>query len=57
MTERIESEARQAGATVAGRVGYDRAVTDAQIQGKAVVELRSTLAGDGIRAVWEQICV
>ena len=55
MTERIESDARQAGATIAGRVRYDRAVTDAQIQGKAVVELHDTPAGEDIRAVWEKI--
>ena len=57
MAERIESDARQAGATIAGRVRYDRAVTEAQIRGQAVVELQGTLAGDDIRAVWEQICV
>ncbi len=53
LTERIESDARQAGASIAGRIRYDRAVTAAQIQGKAVVELSDTLAGDDIRAVWE----
>jgi len=57
MTERIEVEARQAGAAVAGRVRYDRAVTAAQIQGKAVVELPDSVAGKDIRAVWEQLCV
>ncbi len=55
MTERIESEARRVGATIAGRVRYDSSVTEAQIQGKAVVELRGTLAGEDIRAVWERI--
>jgi MinD superfamily P-loop ATPase len=55
MAERIESDARQAGATIAGRVRYDRAVTEAQIQGKAVVELHDTPAGDDVRAVWEKI--
>jgi MinD superfamily P-loop ATPase len=55
MTEQIEADARLAGATIAGRVRYDRAVTEAQIQGKAVVELRGTLAGEDIRAVWERI--
>jgi MinD superfamily P-loop ATPase len=56
MAERIESEACKVGATIAGRVRYDRAVTDAQIQGKAVVELHNTPAGEDIRAVWENIC-
>lgn len=55
MATRIESEARQAGATIAGRVRYDRTVTDAQIQGKAVVELPGAPAGADMRAVWETI--
>lgn len=56
MAERIESDARQAGATIAGCVRYDRAVTEAQMRGQAVVELQGTLACGDIRAVWEQIC-
>ena len=55
MAERIESDARQAGATIAGRVRYDRAVTEAQIRGQAVVEMQSTGAGADIRAVWESL--
>ena len=56
MTERIESDARKAGATIAGRVRYDRAMTEAQIQGKAAVELRGVPVDHDIRAVWEKIC-
>ena len=56
MTERIETEARGKGARLAGRVRYDRAVTDAQIQGKAVVEIPGAQAGTDIRAVWEMLC-
>lgn len=55
ITERVEAEARRAGAAIAGRVRYDRSVTDAQLQGKAVVELRGTPAGDDIRAVWRMV--
>jgi MinD superfamily P-loop ATPase len=55
MTERIETEARQAGATVAGRVRYDKNVTAAQIQGLAVVELEDSPLASDIRAVWEQL--
>ena len=55
MTERIESEAGRAGAAVAGRVPYDRAVTDAQIRGRAVVEMPACPAGNDIRTVWETI--
>jgi len=55
MATRIEDDARQAGATIAGRVRYDRAVTKAQLQGLAVVETDAgPLAGD-IRAIWENL--
>jgi len=55
LTERIEVQARKAGATLAGRVRYDQAVTQAQIQDRAVVELRGAEAGDDIRKVWEAV--
>ena len=55
MATRIESAARLAGAALAGRIRYDRSVTSAQIQGKAVVELDATPAGEDIRAVWKSV--
>jgi len=54
MTERIEKKATEAGARVAGRIRYDRAVTAAQIQAKAVVEIDAPSAAD-IRSVWENL--
>lgn len=54
MTERIEALAVRLGARIAGRVRYDRAVTLAQIQEKAVVEIDAPSAGD-IRRVWESL--
>ena len=53
-TERIEAAARSAGAEVLGRIRYDRSVTQAQLQQKAVVEL-DTAAGDDIRVLWKQV--
>ena len=55
MTEQIESEARRAGATVAGRVRYDRAVTVAQLQGRTVVETDAGPVAEDIQAVWENL--
>ncbi len=55
MTERIESEARRAGAAIAGRVRYDKGVTRAQLQGLAVVEIDAGPLGEDIRAVWENL--
>jgi len=55
MTERIEAEARRAGAALAGRVRYDRGVTAAQLQGRAVVEVDTGPLAADIRAVWNTI--
>ncbi len=55
MTERIESEARRAGASIAGRVRYDKGVTRAQLQGLSVVETDAGALGADIRAVWEKL--
>jgi MinD superfamily P-loop ATPase len=54
MTERIEAEAREAGARVAGRIRYDRSVTLAQMQEKAVAESKTPAAAD-LRRVWESL--
>ena len=51
MTQEIEAAALAAGVSLAGRIGYDRAVTDAQIRGLTVVEHGGRAAED-IRAVW-----
>jgi len=55
MTERIERKADASGARVVGRIRYDRMVTAAQIQAKAVVETDAPSAED-IRHVWEKVC-
>jgi MinD superfamily P-loop ATPase len=54
MTERIERKAQASGARVVGRIRYDRAVTAAQIQAKAVVETDAPSGAD-IRNVWENL--
>jgi len=54
MTERIEAKARAAGVQIAGRIRYDPAVTTAQIQAKAVVELDAPSAAD-MREVWKKL--
>ena len=52
ITEQIESLAKASGAVVLPRVRYDRGVTCAQIEAKAVVEQGGEAAED-IRALWE----
>lgn len=54
MTERIEEKARRAGARNVGRIRYDRAVTAAQIEARAVVETDAPCAAD-VRGIWEQL--
>jgi MinD superfamily P-loop ATPase len=54
MTERIEKAACRAGARIAGRIRYDRAVTLAQMQMRAVVETDAPSAED-IRQVWNAL--
>jgi MinD superfamily P-loop ATPase len=54
MTERIENKAYQAGARVVGRIRYDRTVTLAQMQERAVVETDGPAAED-VRHIWDQL--
>jgi MinD superfamily P-loop ATPase len=54
MTERIEALALRSGASIAGRIRYDNAVTSAQMLGKAVVETEAPSAAD-IRLVWTSL--
>jgi MinD superfamily P-loop ATPase len=53
MTARIEARAGEGGAWVLGRIPYDRAVTAAQLQARAVVELGGPAAA-AIRGIWER---
>ncbi len=54
MTVRIEERAVKLGAKIAGRIRYDSAVTKAQIQQKAVVEIE-TPGADDIRKLWQHL--
>ena len=54
MADRIEQKAREMGARVAGRIRYDRSVTRAQLQEKAVVETDAPCVED-IRKIWSEI--
>ncbi|MCU0236161.1 MAG: ATP-binding protein [Acidobacteria bacterium] len=54
MTERIEERAKASGAKIAGRVRYDRGVTAAQLQERAVVETSAPCVED-IRRIWDNL--
>ena len=51
---RVEEKARKTGARIVGRIRYDRAVTRAQMQERAVVETEAPCVAD-IQSVWNQL--
>lgn len=51
----MEGQARGSGITVAGRIRYDRAVTEAQICKLAVVEYQKNGCAEDVREVWEAV--
>ena len=54
MTSRIEDKAQATNALVVGRIRYDRGVTLAQMQERAVVELETPCAED-IKQIWNKL--
>jgi len=52
LTDLIEREAQQHGAHLAGRIRYDRSITDAQLQGCSVVEYNDGPAATDLREIW-----
>jgi MinD superfamily P-loop ATPase len=55
MSELIEAEARDHGVIPAGRIRYDRLVTDAQVQRTNVLACGDSPVGEEIKAVWRSI--
>jgi MinD superfamily P-loop ATPase len=56
LSDQAERSAREQGAGIAGRVRFDRAVTEAQIRGLAAVEHSANGAAADIAAVWTKVC-
>jgi len=56
MAGRIERKAAESRAVAVGRIPYDRAVTNAQVSGKTVMEHGDGPAATSIRQVWEDVC-
>ena len=55
IASRIEAQAGQWGLKLAGKVRYDRAVTEAQIKGLSVVEHAPNGIADDIRGLWNTV--
>ena len=51
----IEDQARRRGLTLAGKVRYDRAVTEAQLRKKSLVEYQQNGAAEDIKALWARV--
>lgn len=56
MAARIEAQASGRGLAVAGRVRYDRGVTEAQIRKQSVVEYQDSACAEDIRQLWRVVC-
>lgn len=56
MTRRIELLAHTMGAKPVGRIPYDKAVTAAQVNARALVEDSDGAAAEGIRKTWSNVC-
>jgi MinD superfamily P-loop ATPase len=55
ISERIEAEAKASGIPSIGRIPYDRAFTEAQINGRTLVEESDGPASQAVRAAWEKL--
>ncbi len=55
IASRIEARADQHGLTLAGRVRYDRAVTEAQVERKSLVEYQRDGAANDIKQLWMEV--
>jgi len=55
LASQIERQVHRHGLGVAGRVRYDRAVTDAQIRRQAVVEYQKNGCAQDVRAIWAAV--
>ena len=55
ISDEIEKKAVASGVKIAGRIRYDRAVTDAQIKRLPVVEFTDTPVAADIRNIWDTL--
>jgi MinD superfamily P-loop ATPase len=55
ITGQIETEAKQHGVRIAGRVRYDNAITKAQIMKTSVVEYTGGAVSEDIKTVWRNV--
>lgn len=56
MAEQMENKALLSGVALAGRIPYDRAFTEAQVQGITLMEASAGLPVRNIATIWEKVC-
>ena len=55
LTAEIEQQAKKRNLIVAGRVRYDRAVTEAQVKKQTIVEYQTDGCAEDVRNVWNVV--
>lgn len=55
VADAIEADTREKGLTLAGRISYDPAVTQAQVAGQAITEYGDGVLKDQVVALWEAV--
>jgi MinD superfamily P-loop ATPase len=56
MAKQIETDSPEQGAESLGRIPYDRAVTQSQIEGTTLYDQPPNAAADAIHQLWEHLC-
>jgi len=55
MTEQIEEYCKQSNIPVAGRIPFDKAIVEAMVEGKTIIEHSSSKLKEIIEDIWKQI--
>jgi len=55
ITSDIEKLSEEKGASIIGRISYDRSVTEAQINGMSAVEIENSIAAKEITEIWKKL--
>jgi len=55
MSNKIEGHCRENGIEMIGKVGFDKAIVEAMVEGKTIMEYTSSLAQAQIKDIWEKL--
>jgi len=57
MSKKIEEHCAKNGISLIGKVRFDKAVVEAMVEGKTIMEYKDTPVKDEIRKIWEKLQV